>query len=73
MDEEEKVGDPWTILPIKNKKNARECVEIHFSDRGLTDLTSFSDFPNLEVIWLNNNKLKNLDGIETNFRIKHVY
>lgn len=73
MDEEEKIGDPWTILPIKNKKNARECTEIHFSDRRLTDLTKFEDFPNLEVIWLNNNRLKTLDGIHTNFRIKHVY
>lgn len=33
----------------------------------------FQDFPNLEVVWLNNNNLKTLDPIRTNFRIKHVY
>ena len=58
---------------MKNTKYARECVEVYFSDRQFTDLERFEDFPNLEVVWLNNNKLKNLDAIHMNFRIKHVY
>lgn len=70
---EEKIGDPWSVLPMKNKKYARECIEVHLSDRELTDLDRFDDFPNLEIVWFNNNKLKNLDGIVTNFRIKHIY
>ncbi len=55
--EEEKVGDPWSVLPIQNIKYATECVEVHLSDRHLTSLEKFEDFPNMEVIWLNNNKV----------------
>lgn len=54
---EEKVGNPWSILPIKNSKYARDLVEVHLSDRQLTRLEKFEDFPNLEVIWLNNNNV----------------
>ena len=50
-----KVGNPWSILPIKNKKYAKDLVEVHLSDRSLNSLTNFESFPNLEVIWLNNN------------------
>ena len=72
-DDEIKYGDPWTILPIKNAKYARDLIEVHLSDREIEELIHFEDFPNLEVVWLNNNLLKNLDGIATNFRIKKVY
>lgn len=53
-----KVGNPWSILPIKNKKYAVDLVEVHLSDRQLTSLAHFEQFPNLEVIWLNNNKVR---------------
>ena len=33
LEEELKVGTPWTILPIKNKKYANDLVEVHLSDR----------------------------------------
>ena len=52
-----KVGNPWSILPIKNKKYAKDLVEVHLSDRHLTSLENFHEFPNLEVIWLNNNQV----------------
>lgn len=52
-----RVGNPWSILPIKNKKYAKDLVEVHLSDRGLNSLEKFEEFPNLEVIWLNNNKV----------------
>jgi hypothetical protein len=73
MDRELKIGNPWSILPIKNNKYAKDLVEVHLSDRELDMLERFDEFPNLEVVWLNNNKLRNLDGISTNFRIKNVY
>ena len=57
VEEPLKVGDPWSILPVKNAKYARDLVEVHLSDRGLDALAHFEDFPNLEVIWLNNNKV----------------
>ena len=55
--DEPKVGSPWSVLPIKNNKYAKDLVEVHLSDRALTDLGDFADFPNLEVVWLNNNKV----------------
>lgn len=57
MEEEAKSGSPWSILPIKNNKYAKDLVEVHLSDRALTELENFEDFPNLEVIWLNNNNV----------------
>ncbi len=50
-------GDPWDIIPIKNKKYARDCTEIHLGNRGIEKLIRFEDFPNLEVLWINNNKV----------------
>jgi hypothetical protein len=47
-------------------------AEVHLSDRGLNALEKFDQFPNLEEIWLNNNKLEDLEGIATNFRCKKV-
>ena len=57
VDEPLKVGDPWSILPVKNAKYARDLTEVHLSDRGLDIVQHFEDFPNLEVIWVNNNKV----------------
>lgn len=68
-----KVGNPWSILPIKNKKYAKDLVDVHLSDRTLNSIEKFEEFPNLEVIWLNNNSLQNLDGMASNFRVKELY
>lgn len=73
METEIKVGNPWSILPIKNNKYARDLLEVHLSDRNLSRLEQFSDFPNLEEIWISNNLLSDLDDIKTNFRCKRVY
>ena len=72
MDDEEKLGSPWSILPIKNNKYARDLTEVHLSGRNLTGLEHFEQFPNLEEIWLSNNKLQSLDDIKSNFRCKKV-
>ena len=57
MEVEYKVGTPWSILPIKNKKYAKDLVDVNLSNRGITSLEKFEDFPNLEVIWLNGNEV----------------
>ena len=57
VEEPLKIGNPWHILPIKNAKYARDLIEVHLSDRDLDLIEKFEDFPNLEVIWLNNNKV----------------
>ena len=57
VEEPPKFGNPWSILPVKNAKYARDLTEVHLTDRELDFLEKFEDFPNLEVIWLNNNKV----------------
>lgn len=53
----ETISNPWNILPIKNAKSARNCAEVHLSNSGIEVLGNFESFPNLEVAWLNNNKV----------------
>lgn len=55
--EEQKYGDPWSILPIKNNLYAKNLIEVHFSERNLTGLQGFKLFLNLEVVYLNDNKV----------------
>lgn len=62
VEEPIKIGNPWSILPIKNAKYARDLTEVHLSDRDLDLLEKFEDFPNLEVIWLNDNKVSEFDN-----------
>ena len=57
VEEPLKVGDPWSVLPVKNAKYARDLIEVHLSDRELDIVQHFEDFPNIEVIWVNNNKV----------------
>jgi len=38
-----------------------------------TILVNFQFFPNLEILWLNNNRLTSLKGLEKCFRIKHLF
>lgn len=60
METEIKIGNPWSILPIKNNKYARDLTELYLSNRGLNALEKFEDFPNLEEIWLNNNEVSQM-------------
>ena len=55
--EQNKIGDPWSILPIKNALYAKECTEVDLSGRNLEGLQNFEYFPNLEVVFLNKNQV----------------
>ena len=70
--EEEEVvqGDPWSVLPIKTRKYAKECIEIVLSKRRITELINFDMFENLEALWLTDNRLTSIKGLDSNFRIK---
>ena len=72
MEDEIKLGSPWSILPIKNNKYARDLTEVHLSDRNLTGLEHFDQFPNLEEIWLTNNKVSNSIPINLIFYFETV-
>ena len=71
IQEEEVVkGDPWSVIPIKTSKYAKECIEIVLSKRKITELVNFESFKNLEALWLTNNCLTSINGLDENFRIK---
>ena len=66
-------ADPWTAIPVKSLKYANDTSEIHLGGINAETLSNFKDFLNLQTVWLNNNKLTSLEGLEANFRIKHLY
>ena len=39
--DEFKIGNCWSILPIKNNKYARDLTEVHLSERDLNKLELF--------------------------------
>ena len=61
MEAEAKLGSPWSVLPIKNNKYARDLTEVHLSDRELSGVEHFEQFPNLEEIWLSNNRVSEIN------------
>lgn len=69
----EVLGDPYEVIPIKDRKNARETVEVYLGRRGIHRVIKFEEFPNLEVLWLNDNNLSSVEGLNNNFRIKELY
>lgn len=54
-------------------KCAKETMEVHLGGRGIEILDKFHSFRNLEVLWLNNNNLTEIRGLDKNFRIKELY
>lgn len=67
------LSDPYACLPIANDKNAGEMREIHLAGRGIQRLHNLQAFVSLDCLWLNNNRLTSLDGLEANFRLKLIY
>ena len=71
--EARKDGDPYDVIPVKNKKHAKNTTEVCLSNRNVNRLINFDGFPNLEVVWLNNNALSSIEGLSSNFRLKELY
>ena len=67
------VSKPFDELAVKNEKYVKNCTELYMAQRGITKIGNFSRFVNLEVLWLNNNAIEELTGLDANFRIKRLY
>ena len=52
------VSNPLHELPVVNAKQIRDTVELHLGSKGIEVIWGFDRFVNLEVLWLNNNKVK---------------
>ncbi len=66
-------SDPFGSLPFRSTKYSSNCEELHLGGRGIQALRDFESFVALSVLWLNDNQLENLEGLEENFRIKELY
>ena len=66
-------SDPYKCLPIANDKNAGNVQELYLGGQGIQKLARFEKFVSLDTLWLINNELESLEGLEENFRLKHLY
>jgi hypothetical protein len=67
------VSDPMGVLPVLNAKYVRECTEMHLSGKDITKIGHFDLFVNLNVLWLNKNRLKRIDGLNEQIRMFDLY
>lgn len=49
------------------------CIELFLGNKGIEKLRGFESFVNLQSLWLNNNRLKKVNNLEANFRIRTLY
>jgi non-ribosomal peptide synthetase component F len=66
-------SQPYEELSIKNDKYAGLCQELHLGSHGIDYIRDFEKFISLNTLWLNHNKIKNIIGLEQNFRIQKLY
>ena len=51
------VSNPRAELAVDNAKYVKACTELHLAKRNIEFLWGFDRFVNLEVLWLNGNKV----------------
>ena len=51
------VSDPYAELAVNNAKYVKACTEIYLANRGIEEIGGFDRFMNLEVLWMNGNKV----------------
>ena len=56
----------------RNQKYVRECQEMYLGRKCIKRIGNFEGFTNLEVLWLNDNELEEITGLDANFRIKEL-
>ncbi|CAK9109728.1 Leucine-rich repeat-containing protein 72 [Durusdinium trenchii] len=67
------VSKPMAELAVKNAKYVKNCTELYMANKSIEELQGFARFVNLEVLWLNNNELRRISHLDSNFRIKSLY
>jgi hypothetical protein len=50
-----------------------ECTELYLGGQQLEQLAGFGPLANLERLWLNDNKLCAITGLNDNVRLKELY
>jgi hypothetical protein len=67
------VSDPYAELPMRNDKYAGLCAELHLGGKRITHLEGFDKFTTLSTLWINNNKICVLNGLDSNFRLRNLH
>lgn len=67
------LSDPASCLTRATAKSIRDCRQLYLGEQGIEVLSGFTPFENLDTLWLNNNRLRSLAGIETLFRLKRLH
>eukprot|EP00878_Enallax_costatus_P030466 GHUV01033172.1.p1 GENE.GHUV01033172.1~~GHUV01033172.1.p1 ORF type:complete len:325 (+),score=76.76 GHUV01033172.1:262-1236(+) len=57
----------------RNAKDVKDCTELYLANQGIEQLAGFERLVNLEVLWINDNKLVAINNLDTNTRIKQLY
>jgi hypothetical protein len=50
-----------------------DCTELYLGGKSIEQLGGFERLTNLEVLWVNDNKLTAITGLDSNVRIKQLY
>lgn len=68
------ISEPRKVLvgEGQNKKYVLECTELHLGSKGIEKIRGFEDFVNLESLVICGNKLKKINNLDTNTRIKSL-
>ncbi|KAL3151471.1 hypothetical protein ABBQ38_012471 [Trebouxia sp. C0009 RCD-2024] len=57
----------------KNAKYVKACTELFMGGQGLDHLEGFEKLVNLEVLWVNDNHLESIHGLNSNFRMRVLH
>ena len=68
----EVASNPTAELAVNNGKFSKNCTELHMANKGITVLRGFGPFVNLEVLWLNGNRIRKIKNLDSNVRIKRL-
>lgn len=66
------ISEPRKVLVGEglNKKYVLECTELHLGNKSIEKIRGFEDFVNLESLVICGNKLKKINNLDANSRIK---
>ncbi|EQC26223.1 hypothetical protein SDRG_15959 [Saprolegnia diclina VS20] len=68
-----RVSEPHKELAVSNEKYVKNCTELVLAHREIDVLGNFEPFVSLEVLWINDNYIEKLTGLDTCFRIKYLF
>lgn len=63
---------PMLMLHMHHDDHA-DCTELYLGHKGIERLRGFEPFVSLESLWLNGNRLKKINNLDGNFRIRSLY